>query len=88
MCNSLGEAAGLFFQNIGEVASFGLLPCLLFGLFLPPRSVLTGASPSAKQFLGGFLVQAQIFGELIQWKNPHSAKSTIPGVRRGKHWQF
>ena len=36
--------------------------------FLPTRSLLTGASPSAKQFLGGFLVQAQIFGELIEWK--------------------
>ena len=57
--------------------------------FLPPRSVLTGASPSANQFLGGFLVQAQVFGELLQWrKNSSFSKITIPGVRGGKHWQF
>ena len=88
VCNSVGEAAGLFFQNIGQVALsfFWILACLGF---LPPRSVLTGASPSANQFLGGFLVQAQVFGELLQWrKNPSFSKITIAGVRGGKHWQF
>ena len=74
VCNSVGEAASLFFQNIGQVEFF---PGFL-------ELCWTGASTSAHKFPGGFLVQAQIFGRLLLQKPTNTDK--IAWLIRCRGW--